>query len=97
MKMYVVTVEVGHVGSGRSVTATRHIVAKDSADAFEVAKSLPRVKEVVKVEPIRSLKRFVLGLLSDLNDIWCGVHVPTQTILLLIEYATKLGGVSSAD
>lgn len=96
MKYFKLTVEVGHFGSGKSFTASRHIHAKDSADAMRVAMQIPRVKKVVGIEPVEDLRTLMKGLVKDVNEIWCVPRTASETIAMLINCAFKLGGVRRA-
>lgn len=93
MRMFKVVVEVGHYGSGSSQVATRHILARNATDAMHVASNIPRVKRVLSVKRVRSLREFLLGLLHDICPIWVDGRLSNRLVTLLIWAAYKLGGV----
>lgn len=91
MRLYKLVLEVGHVGSGRSCVATRHVVANDACDAISVGKEIPRVKRVLSVERVKTLRQFMIGLLKDICPIWFEHKASPRIVLSLIWAAYKLG------
>ncbi|KAF2957806.1 hypothetical protein AS159_05210 [Thermotoga sp. Ku-13t] len=92
MAYFRVNVEVGHLGSGRSMTLTRHIRARDAVDAYRAAKFIPRVKRVNAVEPVENLEDLALGLLNDVKPVWFFPRTATEIVILLIRVAFELAG-----
>jgi hypothetical protein len=95
--VYKVHVEVGHVGSGKSMQLTRHVSARTATEAMKIAHRIPRVKNVVGVERVDSVKDALLGVLRDINIFWFEPRAATQIVMSLITFAVRLGGVQVAD
>ncbi|WP_041075753.1 hypothetical protein [Thermotoga caldifontis] len=93
MAYFRVNVEVGHLGCGKSMTVARHVCAKDTLDAYRIARFIPRVKRVSAVEPVENLEDFALGLLNDVKPVWFFPRTATEIVVLLVKVAFELAGV----
>ena len=84
-------VSMGHFGTKKQKVFSRVVRAKDVVNAYEIAKHMPRVKQVISVTAVENVKEFVDLILRELrNDYLNTPFIPSSTVYHLIEESLNI-------